>query len=952
MLKSVYLLVFLSGLTGLVYQVTWQKYLSVMLGSHAQAAALVLALFFLFLSLGYEFFGRISYKLSKDRLVQYAGIEVVIGVYALYSPNIFQFLFESYSLSSGSLFVSIIYSALFLGLPTFLMGGTIPVLTQGLSTSFEASSKTHSLIYAINTLGAFIGVVLGGFYFIESFGLAGTLTITGDANIAIGLLALFIAHKNKYNFLGPVALTSEYISAKSERKIGPLLYAISFFSGFYVFTLEKLIIRLAGLSSGSSVYAYSIIVAAFVLAIGLGSYLLSLRKTPISKNLVVQVLVATFISVLMTYLLVDQWPSALLRIRLLFQSAEMNFSPYWLVVLGFYLLVLLVPVGLMGANLPMLFGVIKQKNKDLASSVGRLYAVNCMGSALGAIFGGYLAFIYFEGFQVFKMVLLLIALSGTLAIFVLYRESNKKYYAAFYILICALSVVLLPSWNPKSFTPGKHLITNAPESGEFSSLFKTNKKNDIIYERFDPNTYVTVTEISGGNKGLYVNGKPDAITNGDNNTRAMAAITPITIHSQKVQNVFIVGLGAGLSTAVAASFNEVQKVKVAEISSGVVGALPYFEDFNLNLKNQMDKLELVVGDGYKVLLSDPSQYDLIICEPSNPWVAGIEKLYSKEFYDVVSTKIGEDGLFAQWFPMFTTDPDTVLSIFKTFALSFKHVAVWSAHGGALTLIGSKKPISPNLELMNDRFEGQKSVYEKFNISDPKSLFALQLLTDFEFRSLLDADGRINSVYEPMLEFRAGRSFFAGIRSGLDPILLKKLPLPIPENVNPSKKLFKTYQLDPNNYLNLEKVLSNHFLSVLDLLLYFWEQDPRSKLLKDKYKNLDDYLFLLGETKANSKSATQYVVNDLQVLALKLRQLNAIGRQPKLSRLDQVIQSNKSAKDYSKSLFSALSYLAAPEAFSKMAESLEDSTEPTKNDVKTMEALYAEVVSTYKSLGAY
>ncbi len=153
-------MVLLSGFAGLLYQVVWQKYLTIFLGSGASATSLILAGIFLFLSLGYHFFGRLAGRLQTSRLLIYAYLELGIGAFALVSPQAFAVLkhlyWESswlnYPLASGFVLTSIC-----VGLPAFLMGGTIPVLAEGLSRDKEASHQVHARVYFLNTLGAFLG---------------------------------------------------------------------------------------------------------------------------------------------------------------------------------------------------------------------------------------------------------------------------------------------------------------------------------------------------------------------------------------------------------------------------------------------------------------------------------------------------------------------------------------------------------------------------------------------------------------------------------------------------------------------------------------------------------------------------------------------------------------------------------------------------------------------------
>ena len=206
MMRFVFLLIFLTGATGLIYQVVWQKYLAILLGSHASSTAAILALFFVFMSLGYGVIGKFSTKLIKNQLVMYGLIELVIGIYALYSHVFFEGIFEFFverSQGQEGLTFALLICASFIGFPTFLMGGTIPVLTQAMAETDEMSGDIHAKVYGINTLGAVMGCLLAGYYMIESLGLATSLVLAGNLNVLVALIAFGITAKSKYGFEGP-----------------------------------------------------------------------------------------------------------------------------------------------------------------------------------------------------------------------------------------------------------------------------------------------------------------------------------------------------------------------------------------------------------------------------------------------------------------------------------------------------------------------------------------------------------------------------------------------------------------------------------------------------------------------------------------------------------------------------------------------------------------------------
>ena len=287
----VYALIFLSGFTGLVYEVVWQKYLAYFLGSHGKATAIILAIFFLFLSLGYHFFGRYGHRLHANKLLLYGIIEGLIGLYSLISPSIFTMLATSFPFWSSHPVLDLLYSILFtaclIGFPTFLMGGTIPILADALIAKPEQSHRIHAIIYGTNTAGAFGGTLCAGFLFLEWWGLPLTLMYTGLVNIGICAI-IYVEYKNNPEAYQGLSLNQAQLPLEIEKpgvSTGQwAVMLVSFMSGFYVFSLESLIIRMAGISLGSTTYTFSIIVSAFILALALGSLFISLfQKSSIIK---------------------------------------------------------------------------------------------------------------------------------------------------------------------------------------------------------------------------------------------------------------------------------------------------------------------------------------------------------------------------------------------------------------------------------------------------------------------------------------------------------------------------------------------------------------------------------------------------------------------------------------------------------------------------------------------
>src|SRR4051812_22464628 len=320
-----YSLVFLTGAAGLIYQVVWQQYLARILGSEHAATAIVLAVFLGGLATGYLVSGALS-RSMPNALGCYAALEGIIGLWALAFPTLFRFVdsfTSSWSFASPYLLIlqGAFSAALLLGPPTICMGGTVPLLTRALSESLEAATSVHARVYAINTLGAFVGTLAAGFILIPVFGLPDTLRNAATLNLAAA------------GFFGFRARVSVQKQSRSEtagdttarRYPAAILYGVAFLSGAYVMTLENVLIRTTDLAVGPSTASFSLIVGVFVLCIGAGSLVVGAGKR-LSANALIWNQVWLSVGLLVLFTTLDKWPYAAHLVRVTFQS---NIGGFW-----------------------------------------------------------------------------------------------------------------------------------------------------------------------------------------------------------------------------------------------------------------------------------------------------------------------------------------------------------------------------------------------------------------------------------------------------------------------------------------------------------------------------------------------------------------------------------------------------------------------------------------------
>jgi len=285
-LVPIYFFTFITGAAGLIYEVTWQKYLSRILGSDSVATAIILATLLGGLSAGYYLCGKLTTKV-RNHFKAYAILEGMIAVWGLFFPTVFGILdaaTRNWTFSPPILVIiqGLLCSSLLMGVPTICMGGTIPFLTRGISQSVEEATGIHASVYGINTAGAFLGTLLAGFLLIPSLGLPLTVMGTAILNFSAALFFLLASIRlesreaDRPNLSGSSPEGQQVMSNEVKIKLQypPLvLRTVAFLSGFYVMTLENVLIRFINLSLGSSSYSFTMIISVFVLAIAIGSYM-------------------------------------------------------------------------------------------------------------------------------------------------------------------------------------------------------------------------------------------------------------------------------------------------------------------------------------------------------------------------------------------------------------------------------------------------------------------------------------------------------------------------------------------------------------------------------------------------------------------------------------------------------------------------------------------------------
>jgi spermidine synthase len=768
-------LTFLTGVSGLVYEVTWQRFLATLLGSHSEATAAVLALFLGGLSLGYAWFGRLARgRPPRALLLLYAAVEGAIGLHALAFPMLFgavqRLSFAIPHRADGAGFaLDVALSALLVGPPAVLMGATVPVLTQALSRSVEDSTRLHAHVYGWNTLGAFAGALAAAFALIPALGLAGAVRTVGCANLAASLAFALAGLRSRDALPSGTALEPATSDAPLPApRLAPFA-AAALLAGFAMMALQTVAIRVGALSLGASPFTFATVVAVFVLCIGLGSMGVSAapRIPPAALAVSQWALVALLLAL---YPLVELAPWAAHGLRVHFPSLPSAFHAFHVAVLAAGLLVLGAPLMLSGAALPLLFHTLRRERGDLGAIAGRLYGWNTIGSLLGALLGGYVLLFWLDLHHVYRIATAASAGAATLVTLRAPGLGRARWLAAA-ALPAAAALAVLPAWDPLYLSAGLFRLRAPSDQGSPELLgaetaaeyFRRHPARVAFYDD-DPTLSVAVHATRDPSKhevSIVNDGKSDGAVPGDWPTMSLLAIVPALL-AEKAERSFVIGWGTGVTAGELAALDDTREVVVAEISSGIVAAAPFFDAFN-HAASRDPKVRVVRSDAYRALGRSAERYDLIVSEPSNPWVTGVEMLYSREFLEAARARLAPGGVFAQWLHVYEIDPPTLEIVLRTYAAVFPEVAIWFTMATDVMLLGfDDAAASLDLERIERRVRRPDVALalRRNGIHRLPALLAHEIVPAGVLHASL-SPGPLHTLLRPILNDRAARAFFVG-----------------------------------------------------------------------------------------------------------------------------------------------------------------------------------------------
>ncbi len=744
-----------SGLAALIYEIVWFQMLSMIVGSSAISLGVLLAIFMGGMCIGSV---GLSYVVPArlHPLRVYAALELSIGLLGLLVLWALPWVDSLYTAIGGAgiggLTVRALLSALVLLPPTILMGATLPAIARWV----EATPKGVSWLgffYGGNIAGAVFGSLLAGFYLLREYDTAIATVTAATINLGVAAIGLLLAELEEHE---PNSDAEDPEAASVPPGAWPVLVAIGL-SGMTALGAEVVWTRLLSLTLGGTVYTFSLILAAFLIGLGLGSGGGSLLARSVGNPRAAlglcQVLVigglawaAYALTTALPYWPID--PS-------LASTPVNNFQ----IDLVRCLLVVVPGAILWGASFPLALAAVASEEQDSGHLVGRVYAANTVGAIVGALSVS-LVLIGTIGTQWTQRVL--IGLAGISSLILLAP------LAAGYVRTFALS--------PRSLVPTAAVVTLAVVLGSgiapvpgllvaYGRYAATwiNSAGQIIYVGEGIHSSLAVSRQESGVVSYHNAGKIQASSFPQDMRlqRMLGHFT--TLVPENPSSVLVIGMGAGVTAGAVSIDPRVDRVTIAEIEPLVPEVVSeYFHDHNFGVASN-PKVRLRIDDGRHYLLTTDETFDAITSDPLDPWVKGAANLYTREFWELVREHLNPGGVVTVFVQLYEAGVEAVKSEIATFLEVFPAGTIWAntvqGQGYDLVLMGQLEPTPIDVPALEERL--RRPAYEEVraSLSEVGINSALDLLSTFAGRAdelgpwLEDAE--INRDRNLRLQYLAG-----------------------------------------------------------------------------------------------------------------------------------------------------------------------------------------------------
>jgi spermidine synthase len=767
-----------SGLAALIYEIVWFQLLEFVIGSTAASLAVLLGTFMGGMCLGSLAFARIV-PASFHPLRVYAAMELGIGLIAILVLYLLPPAADLYASIGGHGFTGILFRALlcvaFLLAPTALMGATLPCAARWVESTPHGVSWL-GILYTGNLAGAVFGCLLAGFYLLRLHDMATATFVAAAINVLCATLAFLLAA-----FAPHHAPAAPPPADRAPLRLESMaVYLTIAMSGLTALGAQVVWTRLLSLLLGASVYTFSIILAVFLLGLGLGSSAGSLLARSARDSLVML-----------------GWCQFLLVAAIAWAAFSIDgWLPYWPVDpqlgtnpwlmfqldLARCLWAVLPAACLWGASFPLALAAAAPHHRDSGRMVGAVYAANTVGAIVGAVT---FSIVLIPAVGTLWAQRILIAAAALAAMLVLAARLPAGIPAAgrrrpLTAVLGALVAVPVAAALLAYGAP--------PVPGELYAFGRKIMTPDyvpkMLYVGEGMNSSVAVSENEDGIRFFHVSGKTEASADPvDMRLQRMLGHLSAPLNP-KPRSVLVVGFGAGVTAGTFVTYPEIERVVICEIEPLIPQMVSgYFSDENYNVVKD-PRVEIVYDDARRFLLTSTEKFDIITSDPINPWVKGAATLYTREYFELVKRHLKPGGVVTQWVPLFETTIEAVKSEMATFFAAFPDGIIWVNDrdgGGDVVLFGQLDPQPINVDDVVGRFDRIENARAAKSLRDVGFVSAIDLLSSYAGRgpdlAAWLTGAAINTDRDLRLQYLAGMGFTLAARDQIFLELMKTRRMP-------------------------------------------------------------------------------------------------------------------------------------------------------------------------------
>ncbi|MDO4427240.1 MAG: phosphatase PAP2 family protein [Moraxella sp.] len=746
-----------SGFAGLLYEVVYAKSLAITFGSTSLASYTVLVTYMGGMALGAWIGGIFADKVKKP-LMYYIGIEAIIGLYAVLTPTFFKLIQWVYLSMVGDLSpdapiltaVRVGLGALVLGIPTILMGATVPFMFKYLKTFGVTTESAVSKLYSANVVGAAAGSLIGAYVILPTLGRIGATNLAAAISL---LLALYVLDQVKK--LGEQSIVEDNTEAVSATKttvskaIGISALLILTIGGAITLGLEVVSIHMLAVVAGNSVYAFGLMLATFLAGLSMGSIAgEKILKYISNRYTIVLAQCGVCISIIVTAFFWDKVPDYFASFGVMAQFHTFDFTARE-IIRGAVCAIAMFPAAFfIGINYPASMSLASDwlSNKGEAKAVGIASALNTFGNISGVLIIAFYALPTFGSNRVF-FGLALLAFALAVLMFVVDNKSinvkNVGFQAGIASLVASFALFFAypKQWDFNRLSQGANVYFAPSYWGEVID-YTESITGGITSVAKDPNSE---------NLTLLTNGKFQGNNTGEIEAQESIALIPL-LHTDKRDSTLVIGYGTGMSARVLHD-QHFKVLDVVELAKDIVTiADKYFPENNMGVSSKPN-VNMYYTDGRNYLLTQDKKYDLISMEISSIWFAGAANLYNKEFYQLAKKRLHDDGILQQWVQLHHIYPQDLVYILNTVRSEFEYVWLYES-GGQGIIVASNSPEATNYHVLKPPYHDMTAEALKERSDDlarrqiltPKGINNLAKTFDPTLRRIISTDNNLKLEY--------------------------------------------------------------------------------------------------------------------------------------------------------------------------------------------------------------